>query len=206
DSAVALVAQDDYYDAKISISYSDDPKSNDDFNTFLQAKEISDLNPGHTCVNLTGISSSVKAGDKATFQIIYRADWDAPHNQTLYACSDITFVNAADFKFRIPCFNATEPGQDDKKKGGVTANPSATGSSEDQFSSSDPGSSGGSQISGGAIAGIVVGSVAGVGLVIGAAALLWRRRQKGQLRERIRRIENGAHGESGKPYCSQASM
>lgn len=104
-----------------------DPKSNDDFNTFLQAKEISDLNPGHACVNLTGISSSVKAGDKATFQIIYRADWDAPHNQALYACSDITFVNAADFKFRIPCFNATEPGQDDKKKGGVTANPSATG-------------------------------------------------------------------------------
>ncbi|CAG9953719.1 unnamed protein product [Clonostachys rosea f. rosea IK726] len=211
---VALVAQDDYYDAKISISYSDNPKSNDDFNTLLQTKEISDLNPGHTCVNLTGISSSVKAGDKATFQIIYRADWDAPHNQTFYACSDITFVNAADFKFRIPCFNATEPGQDDKKKSGVTANPSATGihkptssgSSEDQSSSSDSGSSGGSQLSGGAIAGIVVGSVAGVGLVIGAAVLLWRRRQKAQLRERIRRVENGAHGESGKPYGSQASM
>ncbi|KAJ3521354.1 hypothetical protein NM208_g13328 [Fusarium decemcellulare] len=203
--AVSLVAQDDYYNTKISISYSDDPESNDDFETLIESKSISDLNPGHTCVELDKLSSSVKAGDKATLQVIYRADWDAPHNQTFYACADITFVEESNFNFKIPCFNATEPGEDDKEAG-ATTNPTATAthrstsshgsdSSSDESSSDSSSSGGSSKLSGGAIAGIVIGAVAGAALILGAAFFLWRRRQQKQRAERLRVMENRARGD-----------
>ncbi|KAJ4329265.1 hypothetical protein N0V84_000158 [Fusarium piperis] len=196
--AVSLVAQDDYYDAKISISYSNDPSSNDDFETLIQERSIADLNPGHTCVVVPNAPSRVSAGDNATLQIIYRADWDAPHNQTFYACADITYVSEADFKFSIPCFNATEPGEDDKAAGvTATGSPTATHLSTKESSGSsnndEEKSSGGSKgLSGGAIAGIVIGSVAGVLFIAGAALFLWRRKQQQERNERIARMEDNA--------------
>ncbi|KAL2678977.1 hypothetical protein Neosp_009731 [[Neocosmospora] mangrovei] len=199
--AVSLVAQDDYYDAKISISYSSDPSSNDDFETLIQAKSIADLNPGHTCVQLPDAPSSVSAGDNATLQIIYRADWDAPHNQTFYACADITYVSEANFNFEIPCFNATEPGDDDKAAGATASgSPTATHLSTKETSTSEASnddneekSSGGSKgLSGGAIAGIVVGSVVGALAILGAGLFLWRRKQQQERNERIARMEDNA--------------
>ncbi|KAK7424086.1 hypothetical protein QQX98_000696 [Neonectria punicea] len=198
--SVALVAQDDYYNAKISIAYSNDPTSNDDFSTLIEEKSISDLNPGHTCVDVPDAPSRISAGDNATIQIIYRADWDAPHNQTFYACADIKFIEAADFSFRIPCFNATEPGEDDKEAG-ATANPSATathkatssGSSESSESSEGSSSGGSNKLGGGAIAGIVVGAIAGVALIAVGAFFIFRRRQQKKRTERIARMENSAH-------------
>ncbi|RMJ07058.1 hypothetical protein BHE90_003215 [Fusarium euwallaceae] len=198
--AVALVAQDDYYNAKISISYSSDPSSNDDFETLVEEKSIADLNPGHTCVLLPDAPSKISAGDNATIQIIYRADWDAPHNQTFYACADITYVSEANFDFEIPCFNATEPGDDDKAAG-VTASGSATAthqstketstseSSEDNEEKKSGGSKG---LSGGAIAGIVVGSVVGALAILGAGLFLWRRKQQQERNQRIARMEDNA--------------
>ncbi|KAF4461612.1 WSC2 Glucoamylase III (alpha-14-glucan-glucosidase) [Fusarium albosuccineum] len=181
------------------------PESNDDFETLIENKSISDLNPGHTCVELDKLSSSVKAGDKATLQVIYRADWDAPHNQTFYACADITFVEESNFNFKIPCFNATEPGEDDQAAG-ATVNPTATAthkstsshgsdSSSDESSSDSSSSGGSSKLSGGAIAGIVIGSIAGAALILGAAFFLWRRRQQKQRTERLRVMENRARGD-----------
>ncbi|KAJ4248796.1 hypothetical protein NW762_012634 [Fusarium torreyae] len=197
--AVALVAQDDYYNSKISISYSDNPTSNDDFETLIEEKSIADLNPGHSCVEVPDAPSKASAGDNATLQIIYKADWDAPHNQTFYACADITFVEASKFKFEIPCFNATEPGDDDKAAG-ATADPSPTathratssGSSEASDDDEDDKSSGSKKLSGGAIAGIVIGSVAGVVLIAGAALFLWRRKQQEERNSRIARMEDNA--------------
>ncbi|KAM0430102.1 hypothetical protein ACHAPT_006108 [Fusarium lateritium] len=197
--AIALVAQDDYYNTKISISYSNDPTSNDDFETWIEEKSVDDLNPGHTCVEVPDAPSKVSAGDNATLQIIYRADWDAPHNQTFYACADITFVSEADFTFEIPCFNATEPGEDDKEAGTTaSSSPTAThrstkGTSEASDGDDDEKISGGSKgFSGGAIAGIVVGSVAGAVIIAGAALFLWRRNQQQQRNERIARMEGNA--------------
>ncbi|KAF7551921.1 hypothetical protein G7Z17_g4667 [Cylindrodendrum hubeiense] len=212
--ALSLVAQDDYYNAKISISYSEDPTSNDDFTTLIEEQSIADLNPGHTCVDTGDLSGSASSGGKATFQIIYKADWDAPHNQTFYACADVTFVTESAFDFTIPCFNATEPGQDDKAAGATAdASATATWKADDDDDDSDSASStkgsssststhgstkledtgsGSKKLGGGAIAGIVVGSVAGVGLILVGAFLLWRRRQQKQRTERIARMENSA--------------
>ncbi|KAF4446860.1 hypothetical protein F53441_9564 [Fusarium austroafricanum] len=192
--AVSLVGQDDYYNSKISISYSSDPTSNDDFETLIQEKSISDLNPGHTCVKVPDAPSKVSAGDNATLQIIYRADWDAPHNQTFYACADITFVPKAEFKFEIPCFNATEPGDDDKKAGAtVGPSPTATHATlSTESSEADSKSSGSKKLSGGAIAGIVVGTIAGVVMIAGAALFLWRRREQAKRNSRIARMEDNA--------------
>lgn len=99
---------------------------------------------------------------------------------------DITFVEAQNFTYQVPCFNATvgdfdlpssSDGTDDSNNGSASDSDS---SSESLSSSSD---STGGGLSGGAIAGIVVGVVAGVGLLAAGAFFIWRLR--GQ-RERLR--------------------
>lgn len=197
-----------------------DPTSNDDFTTLIEEHSISDLDPGHTCVDLSDLPGSPSAGDNATLQIIYRADWDAPHNQTFYACADIVFVEASEFTFNIPCFNATEPGEDDIEAGATaSANPTAThkstsgssgssGSSDDSDNSDDSSNSGGSKkLSGGAIAGIVVGSVVGVIMIAVGALLLWRRKKQQRRSQHITRLENERRNEIplGKVSTSQSS-
>ncbi|KAM5524072.1 gpi-anchored protein [Fusarium oxysporum f. sp. phaseoli] len=186
--AVSLVAQDDYYNTKISISYSEDPDSGKKYH---RSQPRSHLRSSSRC------PSKVSAGDNATLQIIYRADWDAPHNQTFYACADITFVKESELNFEIPCFNATEPGDDDKAAG-ATVGPSPTAthpstSSESSDASEAESKSGKSnKLSGGAIAGIVIGSIAGVVLIAGAILFFLRRSQQAKRNSRIARMEDNA--------------
>ncbi|KAJ0330624.1 hypothetical protein COL922a_012280 [Colletotrichum nupharicola] len=204
---VALVAQDDYYNTQISISYKNDPTSNSEFETLIENQSVADLNPGHTCVNIANPPSSVTAGSNATLQIIYKADWDAPHNQTFYACADITYVELANFNTRIPCFNATEPGEDDLK---ATASPSASSINSASNSGSGSSSFGSKKLSGGAIAGIVIGAVAGVGLLLGAALFFYRRSQQKKRNSRLARMEDNArnseHWNAAKDSTSQNSV
>lgn len=139
-----------------------------------------DLKLGHTCVNLPNPPDTVKAGANATLQIKYIADFDKPENQTFYACSDITYVPITDFKAHIPCFNATQDtpegdkGGESGKTGDTTQTPTPTPSKK-------------SGLSGGAIAGIVIGSIAGVGLIAAAALIIFRRKQQ---RIRVLRQQN----------------
>ncbi|KJZ72702.1 hypothetical protein HIM_07894 [Hirsutella minnesotensis 3608] len=193
---VSLVAQDDYYDTKISISYSKNPTSNDDFKTLLSGAAIKDLNPGHSCFKIPDAPADVKPGTNATLQIMYTADWDSPskQQQTFYACADITYVAAADVTAPGPCFNQTEPGEDDKAAASAGAGPEPTGSSSLDGSSGDVGANGssGSKLSGGAIAGIVIGSVAGVGLIAAGLLFGYRRKQQKKRRERLARMEENA--------------
>lgn len=132
---------------------------------------------------------------------MYRADWDAPHNQTFYACADITFVDKSDFTFSIPCFNATELGEDDiaagaTASGSMTATHLPTSTNTDEASKDgddEKKNSGGSKkLSGGAIAGIVIGSIVGVVMMAGAILFLMRRKQQSQRNERIARMEENA--------------
>lgn len=182
---VALVAQDDYYSSKISISYSNDPQTNTDFSVLLQTVDISDLNPGHTCVAVPDAPSRVTSGTNATLQIIYNADWDAPHNQTFYACADIKFVDKLNFKTRIPCFNVTEAGEDDKKfaaqnNGAVNSGSSASGGG------------GRSGLSGKEVAGIVVGSIAGALSIAAVGLFMYRRREQKKRQLRLAQMEENA--------------
>lgn len=184
-----------------SPSCSADPKSNSDFNTLIDAKSFREIDPGHTCVPVSDAPDSVTAGDKATLQIKYIADFDKPVNETFYACADIRFVETASFKVAVPCFNATEPedsdgagkdwdfhdfdGDDDKgNKTEESPNGSDADNSNDNNnsdnnsdSSKSEGGGGGSGLSGGAIAGIVVGVVAAVAIAA-LALLIYRRRQR----------------------------
>lgn len=155
-----------------------EPKANSDFNKLIDMETFRDIKLGHTCVGLPDAPASVKAGANATLQIKYIADFDKPENQTFYACSDITFVPITEFKLSIPCFNATEPSPDDKSKtGGSKSTPTPTPAPSKKSSG----------LSGGAIAGIVIGSIAGVALIAAAALLIFRRKQQ---RLRVLRQQN----------------
>ncbi|KND93682.1 hypothetical protein TOPH_01412 [Tolypocladium ophioglossoides CBS 100239] len=164
---LALVAQNESWDAAISISYLPEPKANSDFLNLIDS--LREVDRGHTCVPINDPPSSVKSGTNATIQIKYISEFDKPENETFYACADITYVEVSDFKEHIPCFNATEP--PDKNKGnGSSSTPTPTAAPSD-------GKSGGG-LSGGAIAGIVIGCVAGLGLLVAAGVLIYRRRQQ----------------------------
>ncbi|KAL2126824.1 hypothetical protein VTI74DRAFT_176 [Chaetomium olivicolor] len=191
---VALIAQDDSYNAQLSISFSSNPQSQSDF-TALSPSPIPELDPGHTCLSIPDAASSINPGTNATIQIKYTADFDRPENQTFYACADITFVAASSFnQASIPCFNAT----DDKDVPAPTATGLPTGTNLPGHGESGPplalpGSEGNGRAEGGnqglskgGIAGAVVGSVVGFALVSGLG-LLWyreRERKKRLVRER----------------------
>jgi hypothetical protein len=208
------VAQDESWDIELSISYKDstfilapqrteenlmanlkntfsDPTSDNDFDLLIDAEAFRELDLGHTCVTLPASPDSVIAGDLATIQVKYIADFDSPNNQTFYACSDVTMVDLEAFNVQVPCFNATEPddasGEEwdyheenpvDENDDGDEENEGAE-EGQSESGSTEEGSSGGSKkLSGGAIAGIVVGSVAGVALIAAALLFLYRRRQQ----------------------------
>ncbi|KAM4066603.1 GPI anchored protein [Hirsutella rhossiliensis] len=195
---IALVAQDESWDAVLSISYRADPKANTDFSTLIDAKAFRDIDPGHTCVPVADAPSSVRAGAKATLQIKYSAEFDKPEVETFYACADITYVEPARFTTAIPCFNATEPSSDQDLDGGSSPSSDVfAGPSEDRTS-----------LSGGAIAGIVVGCVAGVvGLAV-AALLVYRRKQQHLHMLRRQRSARGVKWEeqSGRDSNSNPSV
>lgn len=178
------MAQEESWDAVISISFltgesprvssaaeaaphatTSDPKVNTDFSTLIDAKAFREVAPGHTCVPIKNPPSSVGVGSNATLQIKYSSEFDKPGEETFYACADITYVESAGFTASIPCFNATEPSSDEDLDGG-------------NIPPSDLGSKNRVGLSGAAIAGIVVGSVAGVSALAVVALLVYRRRQQ----------------------------
>ena len=142
---------------------------------------------------MTNAPSTVKAGANATLQIKYIADFDTPNNQTFYACADIFFVELADMKEEIPCFNATTPESDKDDD----ENPhGSTGSSKKHKSG----------LSGGAIAGIVVGAVAGVALIGLAAFVVYRRRSRRAAAARQQQSARGVSWEDQPPKNSQSEQ
>ncbi|KAF4462682.1 GPI anchored [Fusarium albosuccineum] len=214
---VALVGQDESYDIELSISYKQDPKSNSDFSTIIDADEFKSIDPGHTCVSVPDADDSVKANTNATLQIKYIASFDKPENETFYACADITFVELVDFDESMACFNATKPADelddddDDDFHHNDDDDDDDDGDDDDRNSSagSESGSSnkkdGGSGLSGGAIAGIVVGSVAGVAIIGAAAFLLYRRKSRHQAALRQQQTARGVSWENQPPKNSQST-
>ncbi|KAJ3538334.1 hypothetical protein NM208_g5952 [Fusarium decemcellulare] len=214
---VALVGQDESYDIELSISYKQDPKSNSDFSTIIDADEFKSIDPGHTCVSVPDADDSVKANTNATLQIKYIASFDKPENETFYACADITFVELVDFDESMACFNATKPADeldddddddfhhhdddDDDNDDDDDDRNSSAGSESGSSNKKD----GGSGLSGGAIAGIVVGSVAGVAIIATAAFLLYRRKSRHQAALRQQQTARGVSWENQPPKNSQST-
>lgn len=148
-----------------------DPQTVSDFSMLIAPNDFPTLDPGHMCVSVPNAPSSTRAGSNATLQIMYVAGFDTPgNNDTFYACADIKFVPADQFTIRIPCFNATEENSIEDVDG-----PSGHDSAEEERHKK--------ALSGGAIAGIVVGVVAFVVFLLAAAGLWYReRKQKNRLR------------------------
>ena len=174
---ISITAQDDSYNTVISVSFINDPRSQFDFTTLRQFP-IDEIDPGHTCVPVPDPPSGTAPGTNATLQLRYVADFDNPNNQTFYACADITYVSAAEVDFDdIPCFNATSP--TDVPAPTTTGIPTNLPGHDDDgppLSTGRP--SPGKSLSGGAIAGIVIGSLVGVALIIGLALLFYRERKR----------------------------
>ncbi|KAJ9638477.1 hypothetical protein H2204_004247 [Knufia peltigerae] len=205
---VALVAQDESWSVQVAISYSNNPTSNDDFQTIIAPMRIPELDEGHQCFPIVNPPADVETGSNATLQIKYVSDFDTDKNETFYACSDITYIPTSQFTYQVPCFNATiedfnitEPSS---SASGTAAGASATAPAPSQSSRSSS-----SGLSGGAIAGIVVGVVAGVGSIAGILLFFfWRRSARNKrLREHEASVRAVKWDEqlAGSPPTSRAS-
>lgn len=177
-----------------------DPKSNDDFETLIEPKRIKSLEPGHECYPLPDPPRDIEDNANATLQIKYTAEFDSDEPETFYACADITYVAASKFDDQIPCFNVTSDEF-------VSPNPSSTGSSSSKSSEdSDSSNSGSSGLSGGAIAGIVVGSLAGGTVLLALAFFAYRRYQRERrIKLHEMSVRNVKWDDTGKSYSSGES-
>lgn len=124
DGFVAFIAKYNSYKVRLSISYNENPTSQDDFDVWYDGSNVTDeLHIGHTCFYMPDQPNSINAGDVATIQVIYQnddedgesyesgAEVEGATNETYYACSDITFVEESVFDvtdYALSCFNATD--------------------------------------------------------------------------------------------------
>lgn len=166
--------------------------SESDFEEVSGPGHVGDLDPGHSCLTVPNPPSDVTEGSNATFRLWYEASPEEEGRRTedYYACADVTFVAASDFTESIPCFNATEEDPSVSVDPDVDVTLTSSGSessSSDDLSASEVAShiadaseldnSGSNGLSKGGIAGVVVGSVVGAGLIIAAALFFIRYRR-----------------------------
>ncbi|KAJ5990946.1 hypothetical protein N7499_011491 [Penicillium canescens] len=177
---VSIVLQDESYNVNLAISYSNNPTSNTDFTTLVPSTNFPDLDPGHECYSVPNPPSNITSGANATLQLSYLSTFDTEINSTFYACADITYVPLASFTTNVLCFNVSEP----TTTGSSPSSSSATSTSSSNRSSSSSSSRGGG-LSGGQIAGIVVGCVAGAALAAVALFVLWTRYQRKVQRDKV---------------------
>ncbi|KAK4192887.1 hypothetical protein QBC35DRAFT_446716 [Podospora australis] len=190
NGALALEQKQQVYDVQISVSFSEDPKSNEDF-TPLSLPAIPSLYMSHVCLSLPEGVAAAAAGRNATLQLKYLASYHgdehshshkrhAATNETFYACADITFVETQEFTASIPCFNATAEdhgswkGEHGHGEEGHDHNSDSEGEEDDDGSSNGNGGSG-SGLSKEAIAGVVIASVVGAAAIATLVWFFWRR-------------------------------
>lgn len=185
----------------------------DDFQVVIDDARLTELDLGHSCFPVSDPPSGTTAGSNATLQIRYTSDFETDKNETFYACSDIRYVLPTDFKTQVPCFNASV---DDFDIPAATATPSGSVAASASSSPTGVGSAasqtaavvsdGSSGLSGGAIAGVVVGAIAGVAVIFGGLLLLWRRNQQqkrnAQMAQSTRHVAWDGSGENRKQSSS----
>ena len=143
------------------------------------------------CYPIPNPPSNIEAGSNATIQIKYTADFETDRNETYYACADIYYIPTNQFTVQVPCFNVSSddfaaPDDDNHDDGDPATSSTAssvpastTGSSETEPSSSSSNSS----LSGGEIAGIVIGVLAALAIIAGFFFVWGRRKQRERQRE-----------------------
>ena len=163
-----------------------------DFADISSPGPVGDLDPGHSCLPVPDPPSEVTEGSNATFRLWYEASPEEEGGRTedYYACADVTFVAIEAFTESIPCFNVTEeePRISTDPNVNVTLTSSGSESStSDSLSASevashvadatdvDEGKNSG--LSKGGIAGVVIGCVAAVALIIASVIFFVRYRR-----------------------------
>lgn len=179
--SVALNIADDAWHVAFRIAYGNNPTTQSAFADQV-VNNISDIDPGHSCYKLNQLEG-ITSGTNATIQLEYWAEFEGENNgnnQSFFACSDVTFVEAKDFTLQVPCFNVTS---DDfnaptptSKPTSVSTGLSSTAPANNESPVNSEPSSGG--LSGGAKAGIAVGAVIGGLLLFGALAFFLYRKGK----------------------------
>ncbi|KAI1111637.1 hypothetical protein F5Y14DRAFT_464404 [Nemania sp. NC0429] len=172
--SVALTIADEAWNVAFSIAYGNDPTLQSQFTQ--QVAGVPEVDSGHQCYKVADIPNTVTAGSNATIQLEYWSNMDnelGGRNQSFFACADITFVEAANLRTQIPCFNVTS---DDFN----SPEPSSTGTagqSDDTSTTGTSSSNSSGGLSTGAIAGITVGVIVASLSVIGAVAFVVFRRR-----------------------------
>jgi len=168
-----------------------DPEESD-FADLSGPGPIGDFDPGHSCFPVPNPPSDVSEGSNATFRLWYEASPEEEGGRTedYYACADVTFVAVEAFTESIPCFNVTEEEPRISTDPNVNVTLTSSGSessSSDSLSASevashvadatevDDGKNNG--LSKGGIAGVVIGCVAAVALILASVVLFIRYRR-----------------------------
>ncbi|KAI0430274.1 hypothetical protein F5Y09DRAFT_356100 [Xylaria sp. FL1042] len=170
--SVAITIADEAWNIAFSVAYANNPTTQSQFTQ--QVANVATVESGHQCYKLDDIPDNIVAGSNATIQLEYWSHMDnelGGRNQSFFACTDITFVEAADFSVQVPCFNVTYSDFDLPEPSS-----SATAGQSDDTDSSDSGGG----LTSGAIAGIAVGVVVAALLVIGGLAFVLLRRRRSQ--------------------------
>ena len=155
-----------------------DPKSQEDFLDDQVVSNVSSVDPGHQCYKLQTLQE-ISPGTNATIQMEYWGEFEGENNgnnQSFFACADITFVEAKDFKINAPCFNVTSDEFLEPTASSSPSSPSPTAGQSDEKGNAEDGKGGGGGLSTGAKAGIAVGAVIGGLALMGIVAFfMWRR-------------------------------
>ncbi|KAL6879070.1 hypothetical protein J3F83DRAFT_278425 [Trichoderma novae-zelandiae] len=117
EARVAFFAQRDL-PLELAISYSQDPTSQDDFETLRYNVHRGSLVCGTTCILLGDPIPGVAHGRNATLQFRYLSDYDVPQSyEYRYSCADITFSDKVDNSNGDICVNKTLPTAYDRLSG-----------------------------------------------------------------------------------------
>ncbi|KAI0196408.1 hypothetical protein F4808DRAFT_323408 [Astrocystis sublimbata] len=172
--SVALIIADEAWSVDLSVAYANDPTDRGQFSQ--QVVSVPEVASGHQCYKIADIPDNVVAGSNATIQLEYWSNIENEmngHNQSFFACADITFVEPATFTAQVPCFNITT--SDFNSPDDHTSNTD----SEDPADSDDSEPSASGKLSNGATAGIAVGVIVASLIAMGMIAFaVFRRKGK----------------------------
>ncbi|EFR04999.1 hypothetical protein MGYG_08002 [Nannizzia gypsea CBS 118893] len=157
---LALVIEEDTSNIQVSISYKENPMSNDDFVILIKPNRIKGTGLGGGCYPVPDPPKNTMNETDATLQIKYQAPIDHGNIETSYSCADIRYIASGSFHPRVPCFSNAS---------GEFILPSSTSSAVPSIQPTIKADLAGSLKIGlrrGAIAGIATGVLVGVVLIV----------------------------------------
>ncbi|KAM5474425.1 hypothetical protein MauCBS54593_002000 [Microsporum audouinii] len=157
---LALLIQGNSSNTQVSISYKENPTSNDDFTVLIELGQIKDIDQGYRCYPIPDPLREVKDGTVASLQAKYQTQSGRDETKIFYACADIRYISTSKFDTQVPCFNVTVGDF-------ITPNRSSTAQPGSHPTvKSDIAGGSGTGLTRGEVAGIAIGVLVGVILIV----------------------------------------